>query len=217
MRTAGGIARDILLEAAAQVKPGVTTGEIDAYVAECIRERDCVSAFLGYQQKSGGVPFPGNICISVNEEIVHGIGGARKIQPGDVIKIDVGVHKAGWVGDNALTVPVGNVGLEIERLLRTTEEALHIAIDFARDGVMLADAGRSHREEVESLSADTDAELDRVDRAPLTDDLFEVFELCRGLEVELRSVARSAQPPCVELRHQCTELGCPGLAGGGFK
>ena len=93
MRTAGGIARDILLKAAAQVKPGVTTGEIDAYVAECIRERDCVSALLGYQS-GNGPKFPGHICISVNEEVVHGIPGPRELVEGDIVKIKIKCSKA---------------------------------------------------------------------------------------------------------------------------
>ncbi|MFT4547780.1 MAG: methionyl aminopeptidase [Verrucomicrobiales bacterium] len=138
MRTAGGIARDILLKAAAMVKPGVTTGEIDAYVAELIKERDCISAFLGY--RSGGGPrFPGHICISVNEEIVHGIGSERKIQFGDILKIDVGIVKDGWVGDNALTVPAGEIEPETYRLLYATEESLDEAIRNCRKGVMLGD------------------------------------------------------------------------------
>ncbi len=139
MRQACGMARDILLETAARCQPGVTTGEVDAFAADLMRQKECKSAFLGYRQKNGGPAFPGNVCISVNDEIVHGIGGPRTIQPGDIIKLDVGIIKGGWVGDNALTVPVGDVGLEVEGLLRATEEALHIAIDFARDGVMLGD------------------------------------------------------------------------------
>ncbi len=138
MRTACGLARDILLESAEQIEPGKTTGEIDAYAAALMRKNNCDSAFLGYKQTNGPA-FPGNVCISVNDEIVHGIGGERVIQPGDIIKLDVGIIKNGWVGDNALTVPVGNVGREVENLLIATEESLHIAISFARDGVMLGD------------------------------------------------------------------------------
>lgn len=138
MRTACGIARDILLSAADHIQPGRTTGEVDAFAADLMQKNDCVSAFLGYRQK-GGAAFPGHICISVNDEIVHGIGGPRVIQPSDIVKIDVGIVKNGWVGDNALTVPVGDVGHEVERLLRATEESLHIAIDHARAGQMLGD------------------------------------------------------------------------------
>ena len=138
MRAACGLARDILLESAAQIKPGITTGEVDSFAADLMQKNNCKSAFLGYKQRNGPA-FPGNVCISVNEEIVHGIGGPRVIQPGDIIKLDVGIIKDGWVGDNALTVPVGDVGHEVEKLLSATEESLHIAISFAREGVMLGD------------------------------------------------------------------------------
>ena len=134
MRTACGIARDILLESAKAIQPGVTTGEIDHFAAELIKSKGCKSAFLNYRG------FPGHICISMNEEVVHGIGGARRIQPGDIVKIDVGiVTKDGWVGDNALTVPVGNIDPETQRLLYVTEESLHVAIEHAREGMMLGD------------------------------------------------------------------------------
>ena len=124
-------ARDILIQTSALVREGVTTGEVDRAAAEAIRQAGCTSAFLGYRG------FPGNICISINEEVVHGIGGPRVIQDGDVVKIDIGVHYDGWVGDNALTVPVGNVAEETLRLLAVTEEALLVAVNHARDGEML--------------------------------------------------------------------------------
>ena len=119
MRSAGATASEILQIIAAAVKPGTTTKEVDLHAAELMAERGCVSAFLGYRN------FPGHICISVNEEVVHGIGGPRKINYGDIVKIDVGIVKDGWVGDNALTVPVGTVSPEIQRLLLATEESLH--------------------------------------------------------------------------------------------
>ncbi len=131
MRSAGETACEILQLAAASIKPGVTTKEVDLYAAELIAERGCKSAFLGYRN------FPGNICISVNEEVVHGIGGPRKVKYGDIVKIDVGIVKEGWVGDNALTVPVGTVSPEIQRLLMATEESLHVAIEHAVHGEML--------------------------------------------------------------------------------
>ena len=103
---------------------------------------NCKSAFLGYRG------FPGNICISINEEVVHGIGGSRVIQDGDVVKIDIGIVYDGWVGDNALTVPVGNVAPETLKLLAVTEESLHVAIEHARDGHMLGDLCASVEEHV---------------------------------------------------------------------
>jgi len=138
MRVACHLARDILLACGEQVKPGVTTGFIDQFAAEMMAEKECKSAFLGYKPGKSGVPaFPGNICISVNEEIVHGIGSDRVIQFGDILKIDVGIHKGGWVGDNAMTIPVGGIDPEVQRLLAVTEESLHVAISHARDGEML--------------------------------------------------------------------------------
>lgn len=133
MRKAGAIASTILQALAKEVVPGRTTGEIDQLAADLMREHDCKSAFLGYRG------FPGCICISVNEEVVHGIGGARKIQPGDIVKIDVGIMKSGFIGDNATTVAAGDIPLEIKRLLAVTEQSLFEAISHARAGRKLAD------------------------------------------------------------------------------
>lgn len=133
MRAAGQTAAQILQATAARVQPGATTGEIDKFAATMMQEAGVRSAFLNYRG------FPGHICISMNEEVVHGIGGTRVIQPGDIVKIDVGIVKDGWIGDNALTVPVGTMTEETHRLLWTTEEALAVAIQYATDGTMLGD------------------------------------------------------------------------------
>ena len=133
MRAAGAMARDILLELADMVEPGITTGDVDARGAELMKEKGCKSAFLNYHG------FPGHICISTNEEVVHGIGGSRVIQYGDIVKIDVGINLNGWIGDNAVTVPVGAVSPEVDRLLFVTEESLHAALEYAREGVLLGD------------------------------------------------------------------------------
>lgn len=133
MRAAGSIASTILQALAAEVAPGRTTREIDLLAAELMRQHDCKSAFLGYRG------FPGYTCISVNEEVVHGIGSARKIQPGDILKIDVGIIKSGFIGDNATTIAVGEIPLETRRLLAATEESLYQAISHARAGRKLSD------------------------------------------------------------------------------
>lgn len=133
MRKAGFIASTILQALAKEVVPGKTTGEIDKLAAEMMREHDCKSAFLGYRG------FPGYTCISVNEEVVHGIGGPRKILPGDIVKIDVGIVKSGFIGDNATTVAAGDISLEMKRLLAVTEQSLYEAINYARAGRKLAD------------------------------------------------------------------------------
>lgn len=131
MRVACRLTGEILERTAAVVRPGATTREVDEAAASFIAEAGCKSAFLGYRG------FSGNICISVNEEVVHGIGGPRKIQYGDVVKLDIGVIKDGWVGDTATTVPVGMVDEAVQRLLQVTEESLRVAISHARDGERL--------------------------------------------------------------------------------
>lgn len=142
MRVACRAAGQVLDRAAALVHPGVTTGEIDEAAGDFIAEAGGKSAFLGYRG------FPGNICISVNEEVVHGIGGPRKIQYGDIVKLDIGVVKDGWVGDNALTVPVGMIENEVQHLLNVTEESLRIAISLAHAGTKLGEISASIEEEV---------------------------------------------------------------------
>lgn len=133
MRRAGAIASLILQALVKEVAPGRTTGELDLLAADLMRQQDCKSAFLGYRG------FPGYTCISVNEEVVHGIGGPRKILSGDILKIDVGIVKSGFIGDNATTVAVGDIPLETKRLLAVTEQSLFEAIGHARAGRKLAD------------------------------------------------------------------------------
>ncbi|NNC87008.1 MAG: type I methionyl aminopeptidase [Akkermansiaceae bacterium] len=133
MRVAGKVASTVLQAAARAIEVGKTTGDIDALAAQLIEEHGATSAFLNYRG------FPGNICISVNDEVVHGIGGPRRIQPGDLVKIDVGIKIGGWIGDNAVTVPVGPVDEEARRLLAATEQSLFEAIDRAREGTRLGE------------------------------------------------------------------------------
>ena len=95
------------------------------------------SAFLGY--RLGHRVFPGNICISLNDEVVHGIGSQRRVQYGDIVKLDIGVVQEGWVGDTATTIAVGIIDPQTETLLRVTETALERAIAIAAEGVRLGD------------------------------------------------------------------------------
>ena len=132
LRSAGHAAAGVLAKTAALIRPGISTAEVDAAAAQFMADAGCRSAFLGYRG------FPGQVCISLNEEVVHGIGRARRIiQNGDIVKIDVGIIKNGWVGDNATTVPVGAIRPEVHQLLRATEESLHVAISHAIPGGML--------------------------------------------------------------------------------
>lgn len=134
LREAGQIAAEVLRLSADLVRPGISTGEIDEAAAEMIADRGCKSAFLGYRG------FPGTICISLNEEVVHGIGSRERMMgPDDIVKIDVGiVTPDGWVGDNAKTVPAGELNPKAEALMFATEESLEIAISHARAGNYLS-------------------------------------------------------------------------------
>ncbi|MFH1067043.1 MAG: type I methionyl aminopeptidase [bacterium] len=133
MRRSCRVVSEIRDRLAAMLAPGMTTGEVDHLAVEMMREYGAKSAFLNYRG------FPGNICISVNEEVVHGIGGERKLAYGDAVKLDVGIFLNGWVGDTAVSVAIGVVPEEVEKLMRATEEALHIGIAKARSGARLGD------------------------------------------------------------------------------
>lgn len=115
------------------LRPGLITKEIDEAAADFMADESCRSAFYGYRN------FPGHICISINEEVVHGVGGGRRIQYGDIVKIDCGVIKDGWVGDTATTIPIGLVSSSVLRLLRVTEDALITGISYAQAGARLGD------------------------------------------------------------------------------
>lgn len=133
MRQAGETAASILNQLADMLTPGMTTGEVDARAGELMGEAGVRSAFLGYKK------FPGHICISLNEEVVHGIGGPKRIQYGDIVKLDVGIVQDGWIGDTAMSVPVGVVDPAVEKLLLATEEMLNHALTHARAGKHLGD------------------------------------------------------------------------------
>ena len=129
----GEAAAQILNELATQVAPGVTTGELDHAASQLMSEAGVRSAFLGYRK------FPGHVCISINEEVIHGIGGPRRIAYGDVVKMDVGIIRDGWIGDTAMSVPIGIIDPETERLLTVTEEILQGAVALARPGNRIGD------------------------------------------------------------------------------
>jgi len=137
MRRSCRTASDILDRVSELIRPGITTKEVDEAAADFMVEADVKSAFLGY--RLGHRVFPGNICISLNDEVVHGIGSQRRIQYGDIVKLDIGVIQDGWVGDTATTIPSGMVEERIEQLLRVTETALERAIKVALEGMRLGD------------------------------------------------------------------------------
>ena len=142
MRRAGEAAAEVLNELAKLAVPGITTGELDHAASQLMSQAGVRSAFLGYRK------FPGHICISVNEEVIHGIGGPRRIAYGDVVKMDVGIILDGWIGDTATSVPIGIIAPQTERLLTVTERILQGAVDLARPGNRVGDI--SHFVETEA-------------------------------------------------------------------
>ena len=137
MRQACRTASDILDRVGELVRPGISTKEVDEAAAVFMQEAKVKSAFLGY--RLGHRVFPGNICISLNDEVVHGIASQRRIQYGDIVKLDIGVIEDGWVGDTATTVAVGMIDERVDQLMRVTENALERAIRIAREGTRLGD------------------------------------------------------------------------------
>lgn len=135
MRVAGRLVGETLELLRAAVRPGVTTGELDALAEANIRDHGGIPSFLGY----GVPPFPATICASVNDEVVHGIPGDRVLREGDVVSLDCGAIVAGWHGDAAITVPVGEVAPDVLKLLRVTEDALWQGMAAARLGGRVTD------------------------------------------------------------------------------
>ena len=127
-------------EVAKYIKPGVTTGFLDKIAEEFIRDHGAIPTFKGFPNPYGP-PFPGSICASVNEVVVHGVPGDTVLKDGDIISVDCGTMMNGYAGDSAYTFCVGEVSEEVKQLLRTTKEALYLGIEQAVAGHRLGDIG----------------------------------------------------------------------------
>ncbi len=143
MRPACAVASTVLKEVSEFVCPGVTTREIDEFAASRIAAHGARSAFLGYKK------YPCNVCISVNDQVVHGIAGDRRVSFGDIVSLDVGVAYNGFVGDVARTVPAGGCGVLAQRLMDVSENALYEGIARAVPGNRVADISRAIQSYVE--------------------------------------------------------------------
>ena len=143
MRSACAVAGKVLADIVAFVKPGVTTRQMDEFAAERIKFYGAKSAFLGYRK------YPCHICISVNEEVVHGLANERELRFGDIVSVDVGVNYKGFIGDNARTVAVGGCGVLAQRLLDVTEQSLYLGIAAAVPGNHVTDISRAIQDYVE--------------------------------------------------------------------
>ena len=147
LREAGRINARALDAVRQLIRPGVTTAELDAAAEEVIRKHGAVPTFKGYP---GPYPYPASICVSINEQLVHGIPGKRKLQAGDVVSIDCGSTFEGFVGDSAFTIGVGEVSPQAQRLIEITEQALYIGIKQMRANNRVGDVSAAIQEFVES-------------------------------------------------------------------
>lgn len=138
MRQAGRINAEALAATRAALQEGVTTAELDAIAAEVIRKNGAKPAFLGVM---GAYPYPATITASLNNELVHGIPGKRKLRNGDIVSIDCGTIFEGFVADSAYTAGVGEISTEAQRLIETTEQSLAIGISMLHDGNRVGDVG----------------------------------------------------------------------------
>ncbi|HEY6959921.1 MAG TPA: type I methionyl aminopeptidase [Candidatus Limnocylindria bacterium] len=143
MRDAGQVVAQMLASCREAVRPGISTGELDRIAADVLKKAGATSSFLGYYG------YPATICTSVNEQIVHGIPGKRKLKEGDIIGIDAGAIVDGWHADAAVTVAVGRVSAEAQKLIDVTEEALRRGIAAAEVGKRLGDIGAAVQRWVE--------------------------------------------------------------------
>jgi methionyl aminopeptidase len=146
MRKAGSIVAQILEEMAEMAKPGVTTGDIDKFAEKRIKDLGALPAFKGYNG------FPATVCISVNDEVVHGIPSSKRtLRNGDIVGIDFGVIYQGWYGDSARTIAVGSVKPEVQKLLDVTRESLFKGIEQCREGNRVFDIGHAVQNYVEGF------------------------------------------------------------------
>ena len=135
LRIAGKITGDTHNYLKQFIKPGITTGELDKLAYDFIISQGCTPSFKGYDG------FPGTICASVNEEVVHGIPGNRVLEEGDIISIDIGACYKGYHGDSAWTYPVGKISDKCSNLLKWTEESLFEGLSVIKDGARIGDIG----------------------------------------------------------------------------
>jgi len=144
IREAGRVVGQVLRILAREAKPGVKGKRLDKIVRKEFAARSVEPAFLGYQG------YPASVCLSINDEVVHGIPGERELKDGDVLSIDLGAIYKGFVGDAAMTIGIGRIGGDAERLIRTTERALHKGIAAAKAGVPLGAVSHAIQTEVEA-------------------------------------------------------------------
>lgn len=150
MRKAGQVVRNVLNRMGEMVAPGVTTEELDSEAERLCVEAGAECLFKGVPGRGSAGPFPGNICASINDEVVHGIPSNRQIKSGDIVSIDFGVRLNGWCGDAAETYTVGEVDEKPAHLVKVTRNALSIAVEMSMPGGKWSTVARAMQEYIES-------------------------------------------------------------------
>lgn len=144
IRKASWVVAEVINELAKYVRPGLTTADIDDHALKLIVAMGGKSAFKGYRG------FPGNICVSVNEEVVHGVAGTKRLKERDIVSLDIGVELDGYFGDAAVTLPVGRISKDARNLLEVTKGALRVGVQKARPGNNVSDLSWAIQDYVES-------------------------------------------------------------------
>lgn len=151
LREGGKSLATVLYKVKDKVAPGVSTKELDTYAEKLIRDMGDEPAFLNYRPAGASSPFPATLCVSVNDEVVHGIPKKNKIlQEGDIVSLDLGLKHKGMFTDMAITVPVGEVAESSKKLMEATEKALHVGISAAVGGSTVGDIGHAIEQFVRS-------------------------------------------------------------------
>ena len=144
IREGGKHLATVLYKVKEKVTPGISTKDLDIYAEKLIREMGDSPAFLNYRPEGASKPYPASLCVSVNDEVVHGIPNKNRIlKEGDIVSLDLGLKHKGLFTDMAITVPVGEVSVSSQRLMKVTEQALQVGIDAAQSGNTIGDIGHA--------------------------------------------------------------------------
>ncbi|MBQ8509330.1 MAG: type I methionyl aminopeptidase [Clostridia bacterium] len=213
MREAGRITGEALVLAGEAIKPGVTTKHIDTIIRHHIERCGAKPSFLGY----GG--FPGSACISINDQVIHGIPGSRVIEEGDIVKIDVGAFYRGFNGDSANTFPVGRVSAEAQKLIDVTAESFWKGIAEAKPGNRVGDIGYAIQSHVEAngfsvvrryVGHGVGEELHESPEVPNFGTKGRGVRLCSGMTIAVEPMVNVGRPDVRELKDKWTVVTADG-------
>ena len=213
MREAGRITGEALVLAGEAVKPGVTTKQLDTIIRRHIESCGAKPSFLGY------AGFPGSACISINDQVIHGIPGPRVIEEGDIVKIDVGAYYKGFHGDSANTFPVGKVSDEANKLIEVTKESFWRGIAEAKPGNRIGDIGFAVQSYVESFGFSVvrryvghgvGEELHEAPDVPNFGTRGRGVRLCAGMTIAVEPMVNIGGPDVNELKDKWTVVTADG-------